>query len=404
MRPSFNTTGPCFPGEHYMLPPGDRLGRVLRLVDEGKYFTLHAGRQTGKTTCLQWLVEHLNEEGRFHGVWVDIQTARENPRPAEAFKTVLEMLDWGIRRSLPALPLPAHGPLLENPSTAIVRYLRELTARCPRPLVVLFDEADGLMGDAMVSFLTQLRYGYIDRVKTPFPHSIALVGMRQVRDYALSQEERQTVAWLGTTSPFNITAEAATLASFTREQVAALLGQHTEVTGQRFEAQAVERIFELSEGQPWLVNALADQIVNRDLSDRSAVITAAHVEAAKETIILERRTHIDSLAARLREGRVRAVIGPLLEGSVHVADVLEEDYQYVRGLGLIAADNPVRIANPIYREVIARVLAAPVERVVTEDPRSFVLPDGRLDMDRLLTEFAAFWREHGEVLEQGLVY
>jgi len=45
MRPSFNTTGPCFPDEHYMLPPERRLGRVMELIDDGKYFPLHAGRQ-----------------------------------------------------------------------------------------------------------------------------------------------------------------------------------------------------------------------------------------------------------------------------------------------------------------------------------------------------------------------
>ncbi|MEU7827404.1 hypothetical protein [Nonomuraea sp. NPDC049129] len=32
------------------------------------------------------------------------------------------------------------------------------------------------------------------------------------------------------------------------------------------------------------------------------------------------------------------------------------------------------------------------------DPRSFVLPDGRFDLPRLLQEFVVFWREHGEVL------
>jgi hypothetical protein len=44
MRPSFNIAGPCVPGEHYMLPPERRLGEVMELIEDGKYFTLHAGR------------------------------------------------------------------------------------------------------------------------------------------------------------------------------------------------------------------------------------------------------------------------------------------------------------------------------------------------------------------------
>jgi hypothetical protein len=64
----------------------------------------------------------------------------------------------------------------------------------------------------------------------------------------------------------------------------------------------------------------------------------------------------------------------------------------------------LRIANPIYREVIVRVLAANVEFKVTADPRGFILDDGRLDFDLLLREFAAFWREHADVLTSGIVY
>jgi len=82
--PSFNTTGPCIPGEHYMIPPERRLGRVLELIEQRKYFTLPSGRQTGKTTSLMWLEQHLNDQGRWHALWVDLQTAREQPDPAVA--------------------------------------------------------------------------------------------------------------------------------------------------------------------------------------------------------------------------------------------------------------------------------------------------------------------------------
>jgi hypothetical protein len=153
---------------------------------------------------------------------------------------------------------------------------------------LLLDETDGLVGPAMVSFLTQLRHAYIERSQTPLPASVVLVGQRQVRDYIVNTEDRKALSWLGTSSPFNITAEATTLGPFTEEEVAELLGQHTAATGQRFEPEAVRRIWELGQGHPWLTNALAGQIVGRDVKDRSVPITTLHVEAAKETIILER--------------------------------------------------------------------------------------------------------------------
>ena len=58
----FNTTGPCFPDEHYMLPALDRLPGIHELVAGGNYFVIHAPRQTGKTTALKALAREIKEE------------------------------------------------------------------------------------------------------------------------------------------------------------------------------------------------------------------------------------------------------------------------------------------------------------------------------------------------------
>ena len=406
VRPSFNTAGPCNPVEHYMLPPGDRLGRVMELIEDGKYFTLHAGRQTGKTTSAQWLVDHLNGEGRFHALWVDLQTVSAQDDLGAAFKTVLGELDLAVQRVLPELGPPSeHARWLGDPASAMLRYLMDLAHRSARPLVVLFDEADRLVGPVMVSFLTQLRRGYIDRRTTPFPRSVALVGMRQVRDYVLTQDERGALQWLGTASPFNVSAEAATLGPFSREEVGTLLEQHTTTTGQRFEPEAVDRIYDLSQGHPWLVNALADRIVDRDVRDRSVPISAAHVDAAKETLILERRTHIDSLVARLRDPRVRRILDPMLAGERVSGDALDDDFSYVLGLGLLRfAGGRYEVANPIYREVIPRALTFIDQAQIPNQPAAYVRPDGSLDMPKLMADWQVFWRIDGHLAAEGFSY
>ena len=408
MKPSFNVAGPCIPGEHYMLPPERRLGWVLELIEDRKYFTLHAGRQTGKTTSLLWLERHLNATGRLRALWVDLETAREQPEPALAFRTVLSKLDRVLARRHPDLRRPeptAIDELLRDPPTAILEYLTRLSERDPRPLVVLFDEADGLVGSAMVLFLTQIRDGYIGRSGSPFPASVALVGQRQVREYALSVEERRAVAWLGTSSPFNVAADAATLGSFSEDEVAELLGQHTAATGQRFEPAAIRRVFELGQGHPWLTNALADQIVGRDVRDRGVPIAEAHVNAAKETLLLERRSHIDSLVARLREPRVRRIIEPMLVGDRLPADLLDDDLSYVVGLGLLAVRHGfAEIANPIYREVIPRALTYVQQVSIAEEPAWYLQPDGGLDLEKLLRAFQTFWRKDGHLAAEGFGY
>ncbi len=406
MIPSFNTAGACIPGEHYMLPPERRLGRVLTLIEERKYFTLQSGRQTGKTTSAQWLAEHYNAGDRYRAMWVDVQVAREEPDPAAAFLTVRETLDHAVRVWLGDVGVPTGAARsLEDPKTLVQRYLEDLSARCPRPLVVLIDEADSLVGPAMVSFLTQLRLGYLGRQKSPFPHSVALIGARAVRDYVFTQEERRAVSWLGSASPFNITAEATSLGPFTRDEVEELLLQHTTATGQRFEPEAIAAIYDLSQGHPWLVNALADRIVERDLPDRTAPVTTAHVEAAKEALILERRTHIDSLMAKLREPRVRRIIDAMLAGGQTEPDVLDDDFAYVLGLGLVRVHGgQFEVANPIYREVIPRALTYIRQMQIANAPADYVRPDGALDMAKLMTDWQTFWRRDGHLAVAGFGY
>lgn len=404
MALSFNTTGPCVPGEHYMLPPERRLARVLELVDHRKYFVLRAGRQTGKTTSAQWLVRHFNQGDRCCCVWADLQTAREQPDPAAALPTVLSELDRAVARDLPGVPRPALPSAL-NPATALLHYLQALSGATPRPLVLLLDEVDGLVGPAMVTVLTQLRAGYVDRASTPFPHSLALIGLREVRDYVLAQEDRRAVSWLGTTSPFNITAEVTTLRPFTEAEVGELLGQHTTATGQRFEPEAATRVFALSQGQPWLVNALADWCVYQQRELASA-IRAADVEAAKDGLILERRTHLDSLIARLHEPRVQRIIEPmLLGGRVPSAGTLDDDFAYVLGLGLLVhRGGEYVIANPIYMEVIPRVLSFGQQVQIHLRPATFLTAEGRLDMHKLMRGWQRFWRQDGHLAAEGFAY
>jgi hypothetical protein len=77
---------------------------------------------------------------------------------------------------------------------------------------------------------------------------------------------------------------------------------------------------------------------------------------------------------------------------------------YVRDLGLVSQVDPITVANPRYNDVILRVLSARARASVTAEPQAFVLADGRLDFEKVLTEFAAFWRAHGEILVHGEVY
>ncbi|MCP4701209.1 MAG: ATP-binding protein, partial [Gammaproteobacteria bacterium] len=136
--------------------------------------------------------------------------------------------------------------------------LSRFSQKLDKPLVILFDEVDCLANGTLISFLRQLRAGYVNRERIPFVHSVALVGMRNIRDYkAWVRDGRNT---LGDASPFNIVEEYLTLRNFTLEETAELYAQHTAAAGQAFSPETVAEMYRYTQGQPWLVNAVAKEI------------------------------------------------------------------------------------------------------------------------------------------------
>ena len=399
----FNTAGPCFEAEHYMLPPEPRLPEAREYIERGSYFVLHAPRQSGKTTVLGTLARTLNAEGRYAALWFSCETARTAETVEHAEALLLQAIAAAAKHMRLAPELLPPDPWPEGvPGARLLTALEEWAIRCPRPLVLFFDEIDSLQGDVLVSVLSQLRNGYQNGPEV-FPRSVVLCGMRDVRDYKAASGGDP--GRFGTSSPFNIKVDSVRLADFTHAQVVELYEQHTEATGQKFSPEAVQRAFEATQGQPWLVNALAREAVDEMRVPVSEPVTDGHMDEAVERLIVARATHLDSLVARLHEPRVKRVIEPMLAGTETTADsAYDEDLSYVRDLGLIGPGRYIQIANPIYQEVIARVLTGHVESNIDIDPRSFVTPKGRLDFHKLLTEFLDFWRVNGEILARDQTY
>jgi hypothetical protein len=108
---------------------------------------------------------------------------------------------------------------------------------------------------------------------------------------------------------------------------------------------------------------------------------------------------LDSLAERLLEPRVKAIIEPMLAG-LSLGNVPNDDIQFVIDLGLCKM-NPqsgLTIANPIYREVLPRVLTVTPSASLPTIAPTWLTQDGELDIDVLLEAFIKFWRQHGEPL------
>jgi len=220
--------------------------------------------------------------------------------------------------------------------------------------------------------------------------------MRNIRDY--KAQVRPGGSTLGSASPFNIAAESLTLKNFTEAEVGALYAQHTADTGQVFPPEAVARAHHWSQGQPWLVNALAREVVDKMLGmDYTKPVTADLFDEAAERLILRRDTHLDSLVERLREDRVRRIVEPVILGQDSGVDLMSDDARYAVDLGLLRTDRKVwEAANPIYREVMIRTLSYSTQESLSPTLVNRWVADGRLDMNGLLRGFQEFWRENAD--------
>lgn len=398
---TFCIAGPVVATDHYFISHRlDRDTKIHQLLEEKKYFILHAPRQSGKTTGLLELVKILNDGGVYKALYVNVEVAQASRgKYLEGLRGILDQLEESIQNTFGQndagyLYLKEFSKSGDVSSSELFNFLTFWSRNSTKPIVLFIDEIDSLVGDTLISVLRQIRTGYTNR-PILFPQSICLVGVRDVRDYRIWSDDQHAMVLGG--SAFNIKAASLLLGNFTQQEVRDLYEQHTADTGQKFTDEAIEHAFYLTQGQPWLVNALAYEACFVDVKDRSQSITKEVIERAKETLIKRRDTHIDVLSDRLREPRVRAIIEALIVGSSAPLDFPDDDIQYVMDLGLISRrETLLTIANPMYQEIFPRSLVASTQRTISEQTAWYVRPDGSLDMDKLLEAYAQFFRENSD--------
>lgn len=398
----FNTAGPMKPELHYCINPLTRfdLEEIESLIRQNKYFILHAPRQTGKTSCLLALRDYINKQGEFYAVYANVEGGQAmRNQVEEVIDGVIDIISFQLQMILKEeMPKILASQVKRNSAASVklTEYLSLLCQKLDKPLLLFIDEIDALVGDSLVSVLRQLRSGY-DLRPQAFPQSIILCGVRDVRDYRIVLSNQDIVTG---GSAFNIKAESLRLGNFSREEIHQLYMQHTAVTGQVFDEACFPQIWEATEGQPWLVNALGYEVTMnmRENRDRSVRIIPEMMYRAQERLIYRRDTHIDILIDKLREERVRNVIAPILaneDGEVeqHLKD---DDIQYVVDMGLVVRDKPLRIANAIYREVIPRELTWARQQTLVQQSAWYMNSDNSINMKKLLLDFQDFFRQNAD--------
>jgi hypothetical protein len=388
-----------------MLPPEDRLvgAQLHRYIRDKLYWVLHAPRQTGKTTFLQSWMREINTGGEGVACYVSVETCQGISDAERAMPAICEAMKQYAKAFNVPVPQTDDVVAISMLSSILCKW-SELVA--PQPLIVLFDEVDVLEGETMISFLRQLRGGFASRGIGKFPVSIALVGMRDLKDYITASKDGRAP---NPGSPFNIKEDSAVLSNFHREDIVRLFAQRTAENGQQITQEALDYVYEQSSGQPWIVNSLFMRATLRIL-DQEIVETVElkHVEQARLDMITARETHLDALGERLKDPRIRRVVEPIITGELNPnLGRTNHDVMLAIDLGLVqwTSETGLTISNPIYTEILTSHLNSGYHDILPP-PTSWQWqkPDGSMDMDKLLREFQKFWRRHADKWEEKAEY
>jgi hypothetical protein len=388
----FNTFGPVNPRDHYHVNRVAVKAAMRAMIAKGRYFTLNAARQTGKTTLFREVIAELQTEGTYFGILLDFELLSGFTR--ERF---YERLGQTLNQWRQIWPMaPAAAPMRDHGDFA--DWLRATVRQSGRRGLLIIDEFDALPEELLRALLSQFRGMYLQRDD---PHgdslqSVILVGVRNIPSLLG-----------GTQSPFNpalsaanVIADQFTVPYFTPAEVADLLNQHTAETGQPFTPQVIAGVIRETEGQPFLVNRLGQLLVQDIVPNRDRPITAADLDYALAVLVTENNTHFFSILSKASPHR--ADLLPMLFYDERRTDFLDRVTQELIMYGVLRVEEDesrlryARVSNPIYRKMLLLHFAPPRgELPINGAIVSRYVVNGILDFDSLLDSFKAFMEEHG---------
>ncbi|HAI68275.1 MAG TPA: hypothetical protein DCM38_02435 [Gammaproteobacteria bacterium] len=324
----FNTTGPCHPAQHYTVMREALIAEGLEKVRKGRFFTLFAPRQTGKTTYFQLLLEAVKKEN-FTPIWMSF----------EHLKTLTKEVFYRSLNHQLHQELAEHGIEVKQIVTNQVDLVDFFEQFESQSIVLVIDEFEAIPDSVLNEIMHAFRQMY-HRKKYHALHSLIFVGVSTIAEFVTSGA-----------SPFNV-AEELTVSYFTLSEINLLIEQYVLESGQKFEQGVIKAIYENTKGQPGLVCALAAHLVkkvpNRTVTRDDFLVTLDYFLKSKYD------KNILNIVQKAKEKK--AFMCRLLFGEEPIDFSVDiEDIAYLHANGVIEnIDGHVGILVPLYSKRIIR--------------------------------------------------
>ena len=363
---------------------------IKTLVDLGRYFSIFAPRQSGKTTFFEDFCHELEKDTAYVAILLSFQDYKAID--VSTFYTLIQeaIYEQLLRRlqEVNCKNIEAVRTLLSTHHITHHISFRKLFERLntvipPKRIIIFIDEFDGIPIDELENFLTTLRelYQKYKKRKDKALYSVGLVGIRNI-----------TKLIVGGVSPFNI-ADQVKLPPFTLNNVRDLYAQYTEETNQPFTDEAIKKVFDETAGQPWLVNRLGTILTVNIKPETADPITAEDVEKAIDILLYEENSHFDNITEKAKQYK-EIFIDIIFNGVEYIPGDEEQSLLLTHGL-IKAKGKNVRVSNPIYKKRFTRMFFQDVAEKVDLSFTRYYMPDGSLDMERVLIDFEKYIAQIG---------
>jgi hypothetical protein len=355
------------------------------MVDRGRYFSIFAPRQSGKTTFFEGFCADIKKDPAYVPILLSFQDSRRLDK-ATFYGLIQEAICEQLLERLEEIHcenLVVVRDLLNTHYISDHISFRKLFEELNRLLelkkiLIFIDEFDGIPENELENFLTTLRelYQKYKKRKDKALYSVGLVGIRNI-----------TKLIVGGVSPFNI-ADQVKLPPFSLKNVRDLYAQYSEETNQPFTDEAVKTVYTETAGQPWLVNRLGTILTVEIKPETTEPITVEDVESAIKRLLRERNSHFDNLLEKARMYK-ESFVTVIFNGIEYNPD--DEDQSWLEQFGLIKEENEkVEAANTIYKRRFLKAFFQQSGAVADTSLKSYFTQHGLLDMEPILSDFEEY--------------
>lgn len=403
MAKRFNITGTCFPDQHYMADVSEKIRQTINLVDNKEYFIINRPRQYGKTTTLYTLERVLKNTGNY----VVLNTSFEGvgdlfftDEKGFAQKLILHWADYA------SVDVPEWTEWLKSQSpkmsdlSDVSRLIREMVKKTDKRVVLLIDEVDKSSNNQLfISFLAMLRTNYLERNRFKTFHSVVLAGLHDIKSLKLKLRPDEEQKF---NSPWNIAADFTVDMNLQVHEIVPMLEEYSKDRQVSLDAKSIaETLFFYTSGYPFLVSKLCkifDETMLPTKAEKNW--TVADVETAVSQLVNENNTNFDSLAKNLENYPQLYALAQLIVVEAETIPFNPLDPTISLGLlhGIFAKNGGLKIHNRIYSEIIGNYMTSRMIQQRLGSPNAmgggiFELPNGGLDMEKLMTRFQLMMQE-----------